>query len=82
MPGRIQALAALTQDGKTIASVGADQTILIHDGAKTVQTIKSPGTVAALAFSLDGKALCLRWEHVEKLGAQERGSPLLGSRTA
>ncbi len=54
--GAVRALA-LAPDGKIIASAGADQVILIHDGTKTLQTIKTPGTVDALAFSPDGKIL-------------------------
>ena len=68
--GAIQALA-LAPDGKTLASAGADQIILVHDGAKTTQTIKSPEAIAALAFSPDGKTLAAGG--TEKQGTLERG---------
>ncbi len=64
------AALALAPDGKTIASA-ADDTILLHDGAKTLQTIKTAGPVSALAYSLDGKTLASGG--MEKQGSLERG---------
>jgi WD40 repeat protein len=48
---------ALAPDGKSIASAGTDPNVLIHAGAKILQTIKTPGPISALAFGPDGKQL-------------------------
>jgi WD40 repeat protein len=68
--GPVQALA-LSSDGKTIASAGSDARILIHDGTKTLQTIKTPASVSALAFAPDGKTLASGG--TEKQETLERG---------
>jgi WD40 repeat protein len=62
---------ALAPDGKTIASAGTDQAVLIHDGAKTLQTVKTHSPVSALAFAPDGKTLASGG--TESQGALERG---------